>query len=95
MIRSLSGEEGLQLGAQNTADIELWPRRLFVSPATDLLKYVRFFAAVKDSLSSGERFEQYVEQIQYELYAPAGDKAIVHMYPDVNEAKEEAKFILI
>ena len=95
MIRSLSGEEGLQLGAQNTADIELWPRRLFVSPATDLPKYVRFFAAVKDSLSSGERFEQYVEQIQYELYAPAGDKAIVHMYPDVNEAKEEAKFILI
>lgn len=91
MIRSLSGDEGVRLGDQDAADIELWPRRLFVSPVTDLLKYVRFFAAVKNGLSSEERFEQYVEQVQYELYAPAEDKAIVHMYPDVNEAKEAAK----
>lgn len=95
LIRSLSGEKGRRLGNQDAADIELWPRRLFVSPATDLLKYVRFFAAVKDSLSTEERFEQYVEQIQHELYAPTEDEAIVHMYPDVNEAKEAAQFILM
>ena len=95
LIRRLSGDKGVRLGEQDAADIELWPRRLFVSPATDLLKYVRFFAAVKDSLNSEKRFGQYAGQIQHELYAPVRDKAIVHMYPDVNEAKEAAKFILI
>ena len=95
LIRRLSGDKGVRLGEQDAADIELWPRRLFVSPVTDLLKYVRFFAAVKDNLNNEERFGQYAEQIQYELYAPARDKAIVHMYPDVNEAKEAAQFILI
>lgn len=95
LIRRLSGDKGVRLGEQDAADIELWPRRLFVSPATDLLKYVRFFAAVKDGLNCEKRFEQYVGQIKYELYAPTRDEAIVHMYPDVNEAKEAAKLILI
>lgn len=94
LIRSLSGEEGVRLGSQDAADIEVWPRRLFVNPATDLLKYVRFFAAVKDSLNRDKLSEQYTGQIQYELYAPAGDEAIVHMYRDVEESEEVSLFTL-
>ena len=95
LVRSLSGEKGTRLGSQDAADIELWPRRLFVSSATDLLKYIRFFAAVKDNLNREGAPDWYAGQIQYELYAPRRDEAIVYMYPDVNEAKEAVKFILM
>ena len=94
LIRSLSGEEGVRLGSQDAADIEVWPRRLFVNPATDLLKYVHFFAAVKDGLNRDESSERHTEQIQYELYAPAEDEAIAHMYPDVKGSEEVSLFTL-
>ena len=38
-------------GGQGIGDIETHPRRLFVNPASDLLKYVRYFAAVKDHMA--------------------------------------------
>ena len=73
------------------ADVELWPRRLYFNAATDLLKYVQFFAAVKDDIHMREDFEHYKGEVQYELYARAEDDAIAHMYPDVNE-REGAVF---
>lgn len=72
------------------ADVELWPWRLFFNAATDLLKYVRFFAAVKDDIymwENAERFQGFKGEVQYELYFRAEDDAIAHMYPDVNEAE--------
>lgn len=45
-IEALCGEGTRTKGSQQ-GDIEIWPRRLFVNPATDLLKYVYFFSAVK------------------------------------------------
>ena len=72
------------------ADVELWPRRLFFNAATDLLKYVRFFAAVKDDIymrENVERFQGFKGDVQYELRFRTEDDAIAHMYPDVNEAE--------
>ena len=69
------------------ADVELWPRRLFFNAATDLLKYVRFFAAVKDDIYMRENSEYYKGDVRYELRFRSEDDAIAHMYPDVNEAE--------
>lgn len=49
-IKEMRKEEGRRAYALDGADIELWPRRLYFNTATDLLKYVRFFAAVKDDI---------------------------------------------
>lgn len=86
-IKGLRETEGSRGSVPNGADIELWPRRLYFNAATDLLKYVRFFAAVKDDVRAQEEIEQYSGNIQYELYTQAEDDAIAHMYPDVNEAE--------
>lgn len=49
-IKGMREEAGRWVSAPDGADIELWPRRLYFNTATDLLKYVRFFAAVKDDI---------------------------------------------
>lgn len=86
-IKGLREKEGRRVSVPDGADIELWPRRLYFNGATDLLKYVRFFAAVKDDTRAREEIECHNGDIRYELYARAGDDAIAHMYPDVNEAE--------
>lgn len=86
-IRDLCEKEGRQTSVLNGSDIELWPRRLYFNAATDLLKYVRFFAAVKDDICLRQESEHYNGEIQYELYTRADDDAIAHMCPDVNEAE--------
>ena len=93
IINGLCGKAGTRLGKQNAADIEIWPRRLFVNPASDLLKYVCFFATVNDSLRLANSADWYGEQIRYELYAPSKDKKIIEMYQDVNAAKEVSLFL--
>lgn len=37
---------GIRLGSQGIGDVEAHPRRIFVNPASDLLKYVRYFSAI-------------------------------------------------
>ena len=76
------------MGAGDSADIEIWPRRLTINFATDLLKYVRFFATVKDYLKLREQCGEDVASVRYELHIPARDTAIASMYPDVNDAEE-------
>ena len=57
-------------------DYEVWPRRYFANPASDLLKFVYFFSAVK----SGDGLE-------YTLCTQKKDREIAHMYPDVNDSE--------
>lgn len=85
-IEEMRKEEGRRAYALDGADIELWPRRLYFNTATDLLKYIRFFAAVTDDIRLRQTNEHYHGEIQYELYARVEDGAIAHIYPDVNEA---------
>lgn len=87
-IRALCEENGGRMGAGDASDIEIWPKRLTINLATDLLKYVRFFAAVKDHLKLREQCGDDAAPIRYELHIPARDMAITRMYPDVNEAEE-------
>ena len=61
------------------ADVEVQCRRLFINPASDLLKYVRFFSAVNDYLVPREEPNYY--QITIEIYIQREDRLIVEMYP--------------
>ncbi len=66
---------------QGIGDIEIHSRRLFVNPATDLLKYVRFFSAVKTYLAPKEEPNYY--PITIELYIQQADLPIAKMYQEL------------
>ncbi len=81
-IQSLCDRNGGRLsGSQGIGDIEVHPRRLFVNPAADLLKYVRFFSAVKTYLTPKEEPNYY--PITIEFYVQREDQPIVKMYPEL------------
>lgn len=81
-VRSLCDRNGGRLsGSQGIGDIEIHPRRLFVNPAADLLKYVRFFSAVKTYLTPKEDPNYY--PVTIELYIQKADLPIVKMYPEL------------
>lgn len=81
-IQFLCDRNGGRLsGSQGIGDIEVHPRRLFVNPATDLLKYVRFFSAAKTYLTPKEEPNYY--PITIELYVQREDQPIVKMYPEL------------
>ncbi len=81
-IQSLCDRNGGRLsGSQGIGDIEPHPRRLFVNPATDLLKYVRFLSAVKTYLAPKEEPNYY--PITIELYIQQDDLPIAKMYPEL------------
>lgn len=82
-IQVLCNENGgTQLGSQGVGDVEVWPRHLFVNPACDLLKFVRFFAAVKTYLISKEEGDYHRPQITLELYIHKIDHPIAGMYTE-------------
>lgn len=78
-----------------SGDYEIYPTRYFVNTTTDLLKYVYFFATVKDDIvfrrkvAAGEL--QVPQFVDYAICAPPDDVPILKMYPDVIAA-EGAKF---
>ena len=81
-IQSLCDRNGGRIsGSQGIGDIEAHPRRLFVNPATDLLKYVRFFSAVKPYLAPRGEPNDY--PITIELYIQQADLPIVKMYQEL------------
>lgn len=81
-IQHLCGRiDGRLSGSQGIGDIEVHSRRLFVNPATDLLKYVRFFSAVKTYLTPKEEPNYY--PIMIELYIQKADMPIAKMYPEL------------
>ena len=81
-IRRLCESNGGTLsGSLGIGDIETYSRRLFVNPASDLLKYVRFFSAAKTYLI--QRAEPSYYTITIEIYVHKEDQPIVEMYPDL------------
>ncbi len=85
-IQSLCDRNGGRLsGSQGIGDIEVHPRRIFVNPAADLLKYVRFFSAVKTYLTPKEEPNYY--PITIELYVQREDQPIVKMYPKLCDSE--------
>lgn len=63
-------------------DYEDWPYRRFVNIATDLLKYVYFFAAVKKLIAANT---VPISEMNYSIALPKQDFPIIRMYPDVIE----------
>jgi len=61
-------------------DYEAWPYRYFVNTATDLLKFVYYFAAAKSLLAL--RKEHYSE-LNYAIILPKQDFGILRIYPDI------------
>ena len=82
-IQALCDENGgMRLGRQGIGDVEVWPRHLFVNPACDLLKFVRFFSAVKTYLEPREKDDYCRPQVTLELYIHKIDHPIAGMYPE-------------
>lgn len=81
-IQALCDENvSTRLGRQGIGDVEIWPRHLFVNPACDLLKFVRFFSAVKTYLEPREKDDCCWPQVTLELYIHKIDHPIAGMYP--------------
>lgn len=80
-----SDNSGVLSGSLGIGDVEVHSRRLFVNPACDLLKYVRFFSAAKTYLTDTKQKEHshYQPQITLEIYIYEEDKPIVGMYPEM------------
>ncbi len=76
-----------------SCDVDLWPRRLFVNPATDLLKFVYFFAAVKGQMDLVEDGRFFVNPTNYEIYIQPMDRAILRMYPEIIQSEEVAVYV--
>lgn len=74
---------GARQGSQGIGDIAVGSRRLFVNPASDLLKYVRYFAAVKDYLVTEKDARFPWSKIEIELYIHKIDHPIVGMYSEL------------
>lgn len=91
-IDYLCEDGGIRLGEQGVGDIEIEARRLFVNPACDLLKYVRFFSAAKDQLDGKENDYRYYH-ITIELYIYSEDRPIARMYPKINEMKGVSLYV--
>ena len=66
-------------------DYEKWPYRFFVNPATDLLKYVYFFSAVKELKKLLESDVPAPPEVRYAICYRKRDRPILRMYPDVVE----------
>lgn len=72
-------------------DYEDWPYRYFVNPATDLLKYVYYFAAAKSLNHILETRPEIAMPLRYALCVREKDYPILRMYPDTLEL-EGTKF---
>lgn len=94
-IQALCEETGgVRPGGQGVGeDVQAWPRRMFVNPACDLLKYVRFFSAVKSYLTSKEKADYYQERIEMDLYLYGEDMPIAGMYPEIWESEEVSAYV--
>ncbi len=78
--------EATCLGTPAQGDFECWPVRIFVNPATDLLKYIYFFAALKVLETWKQSGEHH--PLRYVLYAPERDRPIFQMYPKLMQMEE-------
>lgn len=74
---------GTKLSDPAQGDYEQWPYRSFINPATDLLKYVYFFAAGKSTLKLLADDLPAVPQVRYAIYFRKQDRKILSMYSDV------------
>lgn len=86
IVRWQQGEAGkTQSPAQG--DYEVWPNRVFVNPATDLLKFVYFFSAQKSlqQLLASEGYEK--TSLRHTLCCRKKDIPILKMFPTVMEPK--------
>ena len=94
-IQALCEETGgVRTGSQGVGeDIQAWPRRMFVNPACDLLKYVRFFSAVKAYLTPRDGPDYYQQKTAMELYLYGEDMPIAGMYPEIWEAEEVSAYV--
>ena len=85
--------DGTLSGGQGIGNIETHPRRIFVNPAADFLKYVRFFSAVKDHLLPLERETFYRPQITVDICIYPEDDPIAQMYPELNKLERVTVYV--
>lgn len=80
-------KNGIELHNPAQGDYEKWPYRFFVNPATDLLKDVYFFSAVKELIKLLESDMPAPPEVRYAICYRKRDRTILGMYPDVIEVE--------
>lgn len=84
-IQALCEESGgTRMGGQGIGDVEAYPRYLFVNPASDLLKFIRYFSAVKAYLMPKENVPFSRPEIKINLYIHKIDHPIAGMYLELH-----------
>lgn len=68
-------------------DYERWPVRFFANPASDLLKFVYFFSAVKDQLALAQSEPKYHSELRLAICIRKKDSFLMDMYPGVKDAE--------
>lgn len=64
-------------------DYERWPLRFFANPATDLLKYVYYFSAMKSLKALLEENADSPPEVRYAMCCWERDFPILRMYPEI------------
>lgn len=83
---------GKRMHDPTCGDYEDWPRRYFDNPATDLLKYVYFFAQVKDDISLRKKELHYGPQLIYGILYRPKDQPILDIYSDMLKSVDWVKY---
>ena len=74
------------LNDPSQGDYEIARTRCFANPASDLLKYVYFFSAVKTHIMMLEHSEYYTNNLTYKLIITEKDGPLMNLYQDVGNA---------
>ena len=74
---------GKRMNNPTSGDYENWPKRYFDNPATDLLKYVYFFARVKDDIRNNKEEKTHRNVITYGILYRPKDQPILNIYSDM------------
>lgn len=80
-------KDSTSLYDRSYGDYERCPVRFFANPASDLLKFVYFFSAVKDHVALTQRESYYRSELRYALCIRKKDSFLLDMYPDVKNAE--------
>lgn len=75
--------DAAELNDPAQGDYEIWPYRYFANPATDLLKFVYFFSAIRELMSILENPDLAKPILRYAVCIRPEDTEILDMYPEI------------
>ena len=90
MMEDNAARFGERIPDPTSGDYEDWPTRYFDNPATDLLKYVYFFACVSDQIKYS--YLEYSKQLTYVIFYRPKDEPILRIYGDMLDSVDWVQY---